>query len=135
MEVLFDGGRKTSVVVDLSLQLIYCVLQTSYSKTFELFGRGVSFLLLSFLSVCLCSWGWQATSARSPLVSILQHRMCARYRANFADKPGAGERGRYGDDGDRDDGDDDDDGDDITVDGVLGGGVCVRVYGVGGVVR
>lgn len=37
MEVFFDGGRKTPVVVDLCLQLIYCVLQTSYSKTFELF--------------------------------------------------------------------------------------------------
>lgn len=52
--------------------------------------------------------------------------MCARYGANFADKPGVGERGGYGDDGDRDDGDDDDDdGDDITVDGCLVGGVCV----------
>lgn len=37
MKVFFDGGRKTPVVVDLCLQLIYCVLQTSYSKTFELF--------------------------------------------------------------------------------------------------
>lgn len=36
MEVFFDRGRKTPVVVDLCLQLIYCVLQTSYSKTLEL---------------------------------------------------------------------------------------------------
>lgn len=36
MEELSDRGGETAVVVDFSLQLIYCVLQTSYSETFEL---------------------------------------------------------------------------------------------------
>lgn len=116
---------------------MYCRRATARRSNY--FGRGLvwGFFFHSFILVCLlvCVAGrWQATSARSPLVSILQHRMCARYRANFADKPGVGERGGYGDDGDRDDGDDDD-GDDITIDGCFGGGWwwwCMCVWGGGG---
>lgn len=88
MEEFSDRGGKPPVVVDLCLQLIYCVLQTSYSETFELVPDMVS-LGGCFLKG-LGGGGW-VTSARSPLVSILQHLMCTRYRARSADKPGGGE--------------------------------------------
>lgn len=42
MEEFSDRGGKSPVVVDLCLQLIYCVLQTSYSETFELVPDMVS---------------------------------------------------------------------------------------------
>lgn len=94
MEEFSDRGGKPPVVVDLCLQFIYCVLQTSYSETFELVSDVVS---LGGVFLKGLGGGGGATSARSPLVSILQHLMCTRYRARGTDKPDRGGRDGDGD--------------------------------------